>query len=317
MTEFELIKRLTAGAPQRAKGLIRGVGDDAAVIACDGKRDLLVTTDALLENIHFKREWTDLETLGRKALAVNLSDIAAMGGTPRFYLVSIGLAASSAASDAEKIYRGMNAVASEHGAILIGGDTVASGLGAVISVTVIGEAKHGRCLYRNGARPGDAVYVTGKLGGSALGLGCLLRGIDSEGARPFIRLHNDPSPRIAEAKKIASTGEASAMIDISDGLVQDLAHIAEESGVGFRIEAHCIPIDGECKRLAVELRLDPLKLALTGGEDYELLFTGPAGMENSWITCIGEIVADKNRRDVIGKNGDILKLDRTGFDHFG
>lgn len=317
MTEFELIKKLTAKTPREARDLICGVGDDAAVIACSGEKNLLVTTDALIEGVHFRREWTDFETLGRKALAVNLSDIAAMGGMPRFYLVSIGLPLSSAASTAEKIYGGMNALADEHGAILIGGDTVASNLGVVISITAIGEVKQGRCLYRKGARAGDTIYVTGTLGGSALGLACLEKGIKDRGGKFFVQRHNNPSPRIKEGKEIVSEGKATSMIDISDGLVADLTHVADESGVGFRIDAGRLPMDENYTTLANELLLDPIKLALTGGEDYELLFTGPAGMENNWTTRVGTIEADKKIRNVIGKNGDILKFDRVGFDHFG
>lgn len=328
LTEFELIARLTAGAPREAKDLIRGVGDDCAVIAGPGGRDWLVTADALIENVHFNLKWADLKALGRKALSVNLSDIAAMGGTPRFYLVAIGLPPKRALSIAEPIYAGMRETAKEHGLIMIGGDTVASPSSLTLSITAIGEIERSRCLYRSGARAGDAIYITGTSGGSALGLCCLKAGFKGDDALPFIKRHLDPMPRIAEGQWIANSRMATAMIDVSDGIVADLSHIADESGAGFEVDVSAVPRDPGFGRLAGELGHDPVDLALTGGEDYELLFTiagdradelrriaaqCPGGCK---MTRIGTITADSAARIVKDAKGCAIKLKTMGFNHF-
>lgn len=327
--EFELIRMMTEGAPVSAGGLVKGVGDDCAVIAGPGEKDWLATCDALIEGVHFRREWCDLKTLGRKALAVNLSDIAAMGGAPRFYLVAVGLEPDGAADIALPLYEGIRGLASEHGAALIGGDTVASPEGLIISIAAIGEVEKGRCILRSGAQAGDAIFVTGAFGSSAMGLACLKAGRSGAEFAKFVRRHADPSPRIAEGRWIAATGMATAMIDVSDGLVADLAHICEASGVGFEIEAPAVPTDEGFGEAARGLGLDPLELALSGGEDYELCFTIAESRIRDFeaaakgcrlgcpLTRIGRIVADREARRIIGPDGRALDLPAGGFDHFG
>lgn len=327
LTEFELITRLTEGAPKEGNDLTQGVGDDCAVIAGPGGHDWLITTDALVEGVHFNLKWTDLKTLGRKALSVNLSDIAAMGGVPRFYIVSVGLPPDNPFGIAEPIYKGMREIAGEHELILAGGDTVASPSGILISITAIGEVKHGGCLYRSGARPADAIFMTGTAGGSALGLACLRAGFRGNAAVPFISRHLDPMARVAWGRQIAGTGMATSMIDISDGLLADLGHIADESGVGYKIEGSAVPREVGFDHLVAEIGCDPLKLVLTGGEDYELLFTVAADRVGEFeriaarsarfrISRIGTISDDISTRTVRDSAGSAIELVTTGHDHF-
>lgn len=328
MNEFELIARLTEWEPKVAEGLLMGAGDDCAIISGGGDRDWLVTTDALVEGIHFRREWTNLKLLGRKALSVNLSDIAAMGGVARFYLVTLGLPVASASDIAQKLHVGMKEVASENGVVLIGGDTNASPSGICLSITAIGEIGHGRALLRSGAKPGDAIYVTGSFGSSAIGLCCLKSNCTDRGTGAFIRRHNDPSVRLKEGQWIENSGSASAMIDSSDGLIADLVHIADASGVGFEIDAESVPRDEGLNEIAGRLGEDPIRLALAGGEDYELIFgiraarnsefrfaTG-ARIDGCRITRIGQFTPTRSDRIVRARNGQIIKIDRAGFDHF-
>lgn len=327
MTEFELIQQLTRGLPRTAKDLVKGVGDDCAAIRVKGDRCLLVTTDALIEDIHFKNNWQNFESLGAKALAVNLSDIAAMGGRPRFFLVSIGLPPQKAGSAAKKIYSGMLKLAARHKVILIGGDTVASPKALVISITVIGEASQNKVLYRNGARPGDAIYVSGTLGESAFGLECLKAGRRGKIFSPFIIRHLLPSPKVALAKKLAGLRILTSMIDVSDGFLADLGHIADESNVGYKVDAKKLPVEKNLFEAAGKIGANALDLALSGGEDYELIFTVRAGKISAFekyvgktkdkMTRVGVITSNKRERIVLNAGGNKAKVRRSGFDHFG
>lgn len=304
-----------------ASQLALGGGDDCAVIAKDATTDWLVTTDALYEGVHFRRDWTDLETLGSKAVLVNASDIAAMGGEARFYLVSVGLPRGDR-EDAAAIARGMQRVASEAGVVLIGGDTCRSESGLVITITMIGDVEKGAAVRRHGAKPGDAIYVSGTLGSSALGLVCLQRGKTDAAAQPFIARHHLPPPRLALGKRLRETGCVTSMIDVSDGLISDLGHIAIASRVGFTIEADRLPHDPGFTPLAASLGCDTLSLLATGGEDYELAFTVCAEHVTRFekeksVTRIGTIVADEQQRVVLGTNGKAVTLKKIGFDHFG
>lgn len=325
MTEFELIARLTEGAPREAADLPRGVGDDCAVIAGPHGRDWLVTTDAFAEGIHFEREWSDFPSLGRKALAVNVSDVAAMGGLPRFYLVTIGLAPGDEEAAAEGIYSGMRDAAHENGLVLVGGDTFLSPSGIAMSLTVIGEAGHGEAILRSGAKAGDAVFVTGSFGGAAVGLACLRRGKRGGAREKFVERHLDPRPRVAEGRAVARSKLATAMIDSSDGLLADLGHIAEASNLGFEIEAGLVPFDQDLPSVAGELGLDFNEALLSGGEDYELIFT-VAGRnvsafertaKETGAVRIGTMVEEKDRREVRGSGGEPVAVASRGFDHFG
>jgi thiamine-monophosphate kinase len=294
MTEFELIARIQAilgptGAP---------VGDDCAVLDAPPGERLLATVDMLVEGVHFRVGDVDPFTLGRRALAINLSDIAAMGGTPRWCLVSLGLPAPG--PFVERFYAGLADMARGHGVLVAGGNIARLPERTVIDITVLGSAAHP--VGRDGARPGDGIYVTGPLGRSAAGLRCLLSGNPSHPA--LVAAHLDPRPRVAEGRKLATV--ATAMMDISDGLAQDLGHICERSRCGAALDSAAIPIDAETRRAATELGLDPLDLALHGGEDYELLYTAPAGAPG---IRIGEVTAR-------GLTLDGHPLTPKGWDHF-
>ncbi len=327
MNEFDLIARLTDGIPRTGAQLKQGIDDDCAVIA-GGDRDWLVTTDALIEGVHFRLDWTDLSTLGRKALSVNVSDIAAMGGKPRFFLVSVGLPSSVGPEGADVLMAGMQAVARREEMLLIGGDTVASPEGLVFSITVLGESEPDRWILRSGAKPGDAIFATGTFGGAALGLSALEAGQDDATLRPFIDRHRDPTPRVEVGRSLAATGMLTALIDVSDGLFADLGHIADSSCVGFEIEAESVPCEAAFDDAARMMGCDPRSLALTGGEDYELVFTVDCAREREFaaraasgifgsVTRIGRIVADASVRTVLDASGKTCHYARAGFDHFG
>ena len=294
MTEFELIARLQAllgptGAP---------IGDDCAVLDLPPGERLLATVDMIVEGIHFRIEDTDPVTLGRRALAINLSDIAAMGGTPRWCLVSLGLPRASAFVDG--IYEGIGDMARRHAVLVAGGNIARVPERMAIDITVLGTAA--RPVMRDGARAGNHIYVTGPLGRSAAGLQCLLRGNPHHPA--LVAAHLDPQPRIAQGRALAAI--ATAMIDISDGLAQDLGHICERSGVGVNLDSARIPVDGETRQAAAELGLDAAHLALHGGEDYELLYTAPPGAPG---IRIGTVTTG-------GLTLDGHPLDPKGWDHF-
>lgn len=328
MNEFELINHLTEGALRRADELLYGVGDDCAIIAGHNNQDWLVTTDVLIEGVHFKLDFCDLKTLGRKALAVNLSDIAAMGGKPRFYLVSIAIPDSIGPYGAIELYKGMRERASLHDVVLIGGDTSSSKSGLVISITAIGECAGGHAILRNKAMPCDDIYVTGKFGGAALGLAFLSAHRSDSVSLPFMKRHLDPEPRVNAGLALMKSGMVSAMIDVSDGLLADLSHIADASNVGFEIREKEVPCDHGIEELAKTLNIDPATLILSGGEDYELAFTVRANCVGDFertvvpklpvaVAKIGTIVADKTLKSVLDSEGKILTLKHKGFDHFG
>lgn len=328
MNEFELIKQISQSAPKTALGLIEGIGDDCAVIEGHNNRDYLITTDALFEDIHFRRDWISPKTLGRKTLSVNLSDIAAMGGRPLFYLVSIGIPKGMPRNEVGLIFEGMAQIASTYKVILIGGDTCASGGGILLSITVIGDVDHGRAITRSGAKPGDVVYVTGAIGGAALGLSFLEKGVRGLEAREFIKRHDDPIPRMATGQWLCASTCVSSMIDISDGLAQDLGHIAEASGTGIKIHTEALPLSENFIQAANACGKDPLKLALTGGEDYELAFTVAkdklelfekmlvvvAPTFEHTVTKIGE-VCDGGGVQIVDMHGTDVPLPSGGFGH--
>lgn len=327
MNEFELIARLTKDAPRKAPDLVQGVGDDCAVIAGPDGKDWLITQDGFMEGVHFRREWTDMATLGRKAMAVNLSDIAAMGGRPRFFVVTIGLPTDLSARCAEQIFAGMQERAGELDVGLIGGDTVRSESGLALSLTVVGEVEQGRAILRCTARAGDIVYVTGTVGSAALGLRCLNSGEVGDEVAPFVGRHSDPSPRVKAGMALAKSKMATSMIDVSDGIMADLGHIAECSGVGFRIELLRLPVDEGFRALARKIGASPAELSVAGGEDYELLFTvrpAHAGkfekdvLPNLDVGAqrIGVIVREKDRREVTDADGKFFVPAVGGFDHF-
>ena len=329
MNEFEIIGLLTKNAPGSAGSLRVGVGDDCAVIEGDGW-DWLVTTDALFEGVHFNFDYTTTRLLGRKSLSVNLSDIAAMGGQPLFYTVSLGVPTGFPVTFLRELYDGMEDIGKEAGATLIGGDTCMSKSGLVISVTVLGKTVKGKAILRSTAKEGDAVYVTGKFGGAALGLECLKKGMTGAKYAPFLKSYNDPKARLGFGSWLAETGVVTSMVDVSDGLIADLSHIADASNTGFEITAHLVPKPEGFSDAAGELGLDPVRLALTGGEDYELAFTVDAKKTGDFqnlltgskfravypVTQIGVIKKDASHRVILDESGKSLEFLKTGYDHF-
>lgn len=320
--ELGLIERI----PRQAKnspGLIQGIGDDAAVLSIPRDGRLLWTTDCLIEGVHFSFLWTSAYTLGRKALNVNLSDIAAMGGHPLFYTVSVGVPASWTVRQWDDLYRGLGEAAQEAGIVLAGGNTSRSHE-VSIHVGLLGNALHGPVL-RRGASVGDLIYLTGTLGDSSLGLKFLREGQRTKKGKPvsdLIQRHLDPKARIAEGLVLSRERIATSMIDVSDGLLQDLGHLCRAGDVGALIEAPSIPLS----RAYTELAQGNLDWAMSGGEDYELLFTLHSKDEQrlrstfrqlgTRLTRIG-VVADRAEGiRVMGEHGKALRFQSRGYDHF-
>jgi thiamine-monophosphate kinase len=295
-----------------AKGLALGIGDDAALIEF-GDKLLIVTTDILIENTHFRMDINKPYLLGWKSMAVNLSDIAAMGGEPSYAFVSIGLPDIDVGI-VHSIYQGMQDVSAKYGSVIAGGDTVASSCGIVINVTQLGMVERECAARRTGARPGDVVLVTNTLGDSRAGLELLLkRGRAHDGHEYVVARHLKPEPRLREARAAVVTGKLHAMMDLSDGLSADLLKLCECSGVGARIDAARIPISPEMRACAAELGADPVMLAASGGEDYELLLAcAPEDAETiaeaiegtgSRATVVGEFTSGNNCA-LVTKAGD-------------
>ncbi|RJX34645.1 MAG: thiamine-phosphate kinase [Desulfurivibrio sp.] len=308
------IARQQAGT---AADLVRGIGDDCAVVRRAGGLVDLWTTDALVEGVHFDLAWHPPELLGRKAASVNLSDIGAMGGRPRFALLALGLSAACGREFADRLAAGFLQVLAEHDMVLVGGDTVYAGERLMLSITVCGEMAEEQVCYRSAARPGDLVWVSNCLGNAACGLELCRRGLQGrQEYAPLCRAHLDPQPQVRLGQMLAQSGLVHAMMDISDGLATDLAHICQESGAGAEIEAGAVPLAAELEKAAALLKLSPLQLALQGGEDYQLVFTAPAQnseplrrlsrQAGTAITCVGRMVAgqgvmllqDGARRDI-------------------
>jgi thiamine-monophosphate kinase len=326
-TELNLIKRiqrLTSRSSLPGPRLVLPIGDDAAAIR--GRKDslFLVSTDALVEGIHFDLRYFSPEDLGWKALAVNLSDIAAMGGTPLYFTTSIAVPRTRNSGWIRKVYQGMLQLASKFQVHLIGGDTCASPQGVFLDVTILGEVKPREMLTRKGARPGDILFVTGDLGGSAAGLELLKRHSRLARRYPeFIHRHLRPAPRSHIGRFLASRRLASSLIDISDGLSTDLHHLCEQSRVGAVTDADKIPMAKTSGKLRALLPRTALDYALNGGEDYELLFTVPPklkskipkGFQGIAIHEIGWIT-DEAGQCYLLDHGRRRKLLARGFDHF-
>ncbi|MHB8156015.1 MAG: thiamine-phosphate kinase [Desulfocucumaceae bacterium] len=328
--EFGLIDRIARGAVFNSRGLIKGIGDDAAVIAPGEGNVLLVSCDMLMERTHFIYGRTTPFQLGYKAIAVNISDIAAMGGKPRHVLVSLALPQWITVEDVEGIYTGMKDILSRWSVNIIGGDTVSSEVLA-IDVTIIGEAPNGSVLTRGGARPGDVIMVTGNLGDSAAGLEILLRGemagrVPQSDSKPLLSAHLTPQPRLEQSSVLVKLGFVSAMMDISDGLAGDIKHICESSGTGAEIYTGSLPHSQSAARVAEIAGKSVIEWALSGGEDYELLFTVPqdrqeevvqAFSENRLgpVTAVGRITGPEGGINIVGPDGKKY-TGKEGFEHF-
>jgi thiamine-monophosphate kinase len=335
--ESDIISRIRSRA-RTGEGLVVGIGDDAAVLSLDGK-EIIACCDLMVEDVHFRTAWTEPRLIGHKALAVSLSDVAAMGGVARFALVSVALPPNSSLYTIDELMGGILGLADDSGVLLIGGDTSASPGPLFIDTTVIGECASGAAVTRSGARPGDVIFVTGSLGSSALGLRLLERGhrlerdapADSFRAmrRKALLKHLAPEPRLVAGRAIGDRRLATAMIDISDGLSTDLTHVLDESGCGAMIHSDRLPLSDSVVFLASAPPasgvgdIDPVPLAINSGEEYELLFTASpqnrsavldlSSSLNLPITEIGEIVADPGIKLV--SDGVVKTVTPSGFEH--
>ncbi len=328
-SEKELISKIKVAAGSRSGeghsyrqsrlpkngSVVTGIGDDCAVLRLPAGRDLLTTTDFSLENVHFRRAWHPAESVGHRCLARGLSDIAAMGGEPVAAFLSLALPAKLPQSWVDGFTRGLLKLARKFGVTLAGGDTAQSPDGILADITVLGSVPKSKAVLRSGALPGDRIYVTGSLGGSAAALE-LLFSKQKLAPKQFPK-HFFPQPRISQGRVLRAKKFASSMIDISDGLSTDLNHICEESGVGAEIWANAIPL------ATIGKKDEPVesKFALHGGDDYELLFTArargrvPSEIYGIPITCIGEIIRRK-QVFLINRTGARSPLRPAGWQHF-
>ncbi len=321
--EFGLIEAIRRRARVDRRVWQLGIGDDAAILRPRPRDSLVLTTDALVEDVHFRWRTTDARALGEKSLAVNLSDVGAMGAVPLGCLLTLGVPSGVEPARLEGFLDGLLRSARASHCPLVGGDTVRSPLW-LINVCVVGSVARGRALLRSGARPGDRVLVTGELGGAAAGL-ALLEGDSPSTAseRAFVRRQLRPRPPYRAGAALARAGLAHAAIDLSDGLAQDLGHVARESGVCAHVDVARVPLARGLARAAALLGLDPLALALSGGEDYELLFAAPergpsaekyASRLGCRVTEIGVFARGRGVR--FTRDGRPYVPAASGFQHF-
>jgi len=322
VSEDQLIERVRRRFPNKGDGLRVGIGDDAAVLRARGGAEWVVTTDAFLENVHFLRKIHPAKTVGYKALARATSDIAAMGARARYFFLTLGLPDSCTGAWLDDFLDGMARAARRFGLILAGGDTTKYPF-VVASLTVVGDIARGRAILRSGARPGDLLCVSGRLGEAELGLRLIQRKLYKHKRwTKLLKKHFYPEPRLALGEWLAAHRCATSMIDTSDGLSTDLGHICKASGVGATVWAAKIPVVKIAPELQ-RLELDPLELALHGGEDYELLFTVPKKVARQMprkvagipVTVIGEITREK-RVILLGPDGRGKPLQPKGWDPF-
>lgn len=344
MNEFDFIRKIRARTHERpaSSDLLRGIGDDAAVFRSSPGANVVVSADLMIEDIDFRHDTTPASLLGHKALAVSLSDLAAMGARPRWAMLSLGLPEAIWNSDfCDNFYDGFFQLADRYDVKLIGGDVSRTPGKTVIDSIVFGETVNGGAVMRSGAQPGDHVFVSGFLGDAAAGLRLLERGARAHttfnsindraeahtpNPHPIDRLLQrqlQPEPRVGWGMLLGERRLATAMIDLSDGLSSDLNHLCEESEVGALIEAATIPIDPVVVDICGHRALDPLMLALHGGEDFELLFTVnpqnsgklPTRVDGVGITRIGQIRASKNGV-MIAEGRRTWNLEPGGWEHF-
>lgn len=329
--ESEIVSRLRNIA-RITDEVVVGIGDDAAVIRAAGGKDLIACCDLMVEGVHFRSEWTPPRLLGRKALAVNLSDVAAMGAIPKFAMISLAVPPAFGSDFIDELFKGLFELANASGVSIIGGDTSSSRDSLFIDVSVIGECETGRAVTRQGANIGDTIYVSGSLGASALGLLLLEGGFrlddskeasDATGLRAVLK-HLAPEPQLELGRALGEAGLATAMIDISDGLSSDMRHIIDESGCGAIIHAEAIPIADCVNSIAANKSgTDPLRLALHGGEEYELLFTvRPEDRQRIAelstasgvaLTAVGEIVESGGLQ--LEREGALEPVQAIGYEH--
>ena len=332
--EFGLIDHLTSTFKSKNASTLLGVGDDAAVISVSETESLLVSTDFLIEGIHFNLMYMPLKHLGFKAVAVNVSDICAMNGVAEQITVSMAVSSKFPVEALEELYEGIRIACETYNVDLVGGDTTASYSGLTLSVTAIGRAETAKIAYRSGAKENDLLVASGDLGGAYVGLQVLEREKQVFQANPNIQPDLDGHDYIVQRQLksearvdiIAFLKELevvpTSMIDISDGLASEILHLCKASKVGCRLYDEKIPIDAQTSMTALDFNLDPATCALNGGEDYELLFTIAQSdfdkiKGNPHMTVIGHITDVSEGAYLVDKNGSVIELRAQGWDHFG
>ena len=330
--EFGLIEHLRTQFDTRSPRVQKGIGDDCAVFSTQSDKIQLISTDALVESIHFNLKTISAEQLGHKAMAANVSDIAAMGGNPYLAVISLGLPKSTSIKFLDKLYSGLQKCCNAYKVKLVGGDTVASPKHLFINICILGEAHKNRVFTRTGARLGDQIFVTGTLGGSAMGLQLLTSKksncTSTKHRRSLIQKHLEPIPRIKESRLLArSKLQVTSMIDLSDGLVQDLMHLCVTDKLGADIYEANLPFSEALSSICQQKSSVLTNLALQGGEDYELLFTIRREdvkklnklflKADTTVSHIGEITKSPGKIFLRQKNGRKKSLKSSiGFNHF-
>jgi thiamine-monophosphate kinase len=331
VNERQIIECIAGLAGPTDAQLLKGIGDDCAVIRKDDRQVWLLTMDTLIETVHFDCAFHPPEKLGRKAVSVNVSDVGAMGGKPLFVLLSVGMPKGFDESWFRSFAKGVTDACREYGCLLIGGDTVASPQGLTFTLAVIGEAEAESVVYRSGAQHGDIIWVSGPLGFAAAGLELLRRGIEpgNPAFAPFREQHLNPRARVELGYRLGASGLVKAMMDLSDGLATDLAHLCKQSGVGARLAARDLPGVTALAEAARLIGVDPEQWAICGGEDYELLFAAPPDAHSRLLelghqcglslTPVGTVVVGEGvtliRQRPDGTRDEVA-IAYQGFDHF-
>ncbi|MGO9411576.1 MAG: thiamine-phosphate kinase [Spirochaetia bacterium] len=328
--EFGLIDRIRSALPEPGPNVVVGIGDDVAVLEGSAESVWLATCDVQVEGAHFLRDSIPPKSLGRKALAINLSDIASAGGIPRFALVSLGLPKDLEVAFIDELYVGLREEGERYGVEIVGGNVSKTRLGMFIDVFLLGETLRENVVLRSGAKPGDRIMVTGSVGDAAAGVALLLDKTlktDESYAVTATERQYSPTPRVKEGALIGALRQATSMIDVSDGVAGDLGHICEKSRVSARVEAARLPVRPENRALAQAARGDEWHFALHGGEDYELMMTAPPGRAERLaqritaetgtpVTIIGEILPPEETSQLVLPDGKTMPLGASGWDHF-
>lgn len=331
--EFQLIQSIARGFSARGPRPLIGIGDDAAILSHPTSAHLVISTDLLIEDIHFSRDTASLYDIGYKAAVANLSDIAAMGATPTYILVAVALPSHMNLHDWKELYRGISVPCKAHGVQLAGGDTSGSSSSLFLAITILGQVKPNHGLTRGGAQEGDLIYVSGTLGNSTAGLAILSHQPSHGKISPLrqpkkflVNRHLRPTPRIALGRLLSSRRFASAALDLSDGLSGDLRHLCRQSRVGALLQEASLPMSSHLVAYASLMNTDPLPWALHGGEEYELLFTVPPKYQRRLelavkqlripVTAIGIITPYRSGLRITQHDGTIQKLIPQSYAHF-
>lgn len=330
--EFGLIERIRRLQPHLPENVVEGIGDDVAVLKMTGPEYLLATCDTQVENVHFTRRGITPFQLGRRVVAINVSDVAAMGGFPQWALVSLTLTGEVEVEFVEELYRGMREGLQNAGAALVGGNLSCIEKGMVIDLCLLGKVPPDALVLRKGAQIGDMILVTGFLGDSRAGLELIRHpewAVSADSAAQVKARHLTPEPRLREGQELGRCGWVRAMVDVSDGLLSDIGHICQRSAVGAELWMGSLPISSACREVAQTAGVDPRQWALTGGEDFELLFTAmPQAVGDiqrliqdrtgTFPHVIGRIVEMSQGVRVIPEDGSSTRVPvgLTGWDHF-